>query len=490
MKADMKTGTAALAVVLLLATGCSGNGDEGVASARPTDGGLDSARPSEDEKAELSPVSTPVEDSVYPDIGDSGVDALHYGLDLAWQPTKRRLDGTATISLRATGDADHLQLDLGPRLKPRSVTLDGAEVPFEHPGKNLVVGAPVTADQEYELVVTYRGRPGPVPAPTRRGDFTTVGLTVTNSGGLWTMQEPYGAFSWYPVNDQPADKALYDFTITTDAPYTGVANGELVSTDTKDGRTTTQWHLDSPASSYLTTLAIGDYQHSNGRTSSGLTVDYWYSRGAPKILKSLRRAPRAIDWLEQKLGPYPFSTLGLVVTPSQSAMETQTMVTLGTSDYVLSEPVIMHEIAHQWYGDLVSPSDWRDVWLNEGMTMYLQGRYEADTNGIPVAEQLAQYAESCRSSLAEDGPAGAYDAASFGAGNIYYCPALMWDELRKRVGDDEFWKIARSWLDDNAGTSASREQLYDHWEKATGLKLSSFFDSWIMREKMPEITDP
>ncbi len=483
-----KTTGTALAVVLLLATGCSGtDDDDGVDAAQPAGGGASETSPPADEP-DLSAVSTPLEDSVYPDVGDPGVDALHYGLELDWTPKKRRLVGVATITLRATADADRLQLDLGARLKPRSITLDGADVPFTHPGKDLVVEAPVVADQEYELVVSYRGKPAPVPAPTRRGDFSTLGLTVTDAGGLWTMQEPFGAYSWYPVNDQPADKALYDFTITTDAPYSGVANGELVSTETTGGRTTTTWHLDSPASSYLTTLAIGDHQHSTGTTSSGLTIDYWYPRGAPKLLPKLRKAEGAVDWIEQKLGPYPFSTLGLVVTPAMSAMETQTMITLGTNEYVLSEPVIMHEIAHQWYGDLVSPSDWRDVWLNEGMTMYLQGRYEADQAGIPVAEQLAHYVQACRSSLASDGPAGAYDAAGFGAGNIYYCPALMWDELRKRLGDDEFWKVARSWLDDNAGTSASREQLYEHWEKATGLELTKFFDGWIVGTTMPEVT--
>ncbi len=484
----MRTTAVALAVVLLLGAGCSG--EDGADSAPPTGAaqpteGVDPAEP-----AGLSPLSTPVEDSVYPDVGDPGVDALHYGLDLAWDTARRRLDGTATISLRATTSAARLQLDLGRRLKPLNVTLDGVDVPFEHPGKDLVVTAPVAADQEYELVVTYRGRPAPVPAPTQRGDFSTLGITVTDSGGLWTMQEPYGAYSWYPVNDQPADKALYDFTITTDAPYTGVANGELVQNETTDGRTTTQWHLDSPASSYLTTLAIGDYEHSTGLTSSGLTIDYWSPRGDPRILKKLQKAPRAVDWIEEKLGPYPFSTLGLVVTPSRSAMETQTMVTLGTSAYVLSEPVIMHEIAHQWYGDLVGPSDWRDVWLNEGMTMYLQGRYEADRDAISVAEGLAYFVDACRSSLVEAGPVGDYDAAAFGAGNIYYCPALMWDELNKRIGDDEFWTIARSWLDDNAGTSTDRDRLYDHWEEATGLELSSFFDGWIMGTTMPEITGP
>ena len=486
----MRGRVAALVAVAVLAAGCSGGDDD--ASERTTGAGTTgsspagpSASPAPDLDAALS---TPVEDSFYPDVGDPGVDALHYDLKLDWAPTRRRLSGTATITLRATADADRLRLDLGPRMRPSAVALDGRDVPFTHPGKDLLVEAAVTAEEQHELVVEYAGRPGPVPAPTRRSDFSVTGITVTDAGELWTMQEPFGAYSWYPVNDQPADKALYDVSITTDAPFRGVANGELVDTSTADGRTTTRWHLDSPASSYLTTIAVGDYRHDSGTTGSGLTVDYWVPRGMPRVLSRLRKAPRTVDWIEERLGPYPFSTLGLVVTDSESAMETQTMITLGTNAYVLSEPVIMHEIAHQWYGDLVSPSDWRDVWLNEGMTMYLQGRYEADLAGLPASEALASYEQACRASLAEAGPPGDYDRGSFGAGNIYYCPALMWDELRKRLGEDEFWAVARSWLEENAGTSVGREQLYDHWEDATGLELSSFFDSWIIGETMPEVS--
>src|ERR671920_1599297 len=98
-------------------------------------------------------LSTPVEDSVYPDVGDPSVDALHYGLDLAWSPDSRTLVGDATIELRSTETADHLQLDLGEPLEVDSVTLDGQDVAFEHDGKDLVVDAAVTQDDRYVLEV-------------------------------------------------------------------------------------------------------------------------------------------------------------------------------------------------------------------------------------------------------------------------------------------------------------------------------------------------
>lgn len=432
-----------------------------------------------------SALSTPVEDSVYPQVGDPGVDALHYGLDLAWDPGQRRLDGTATITFRATADADRFQLDFAHPLRASAVTLDGEPVTTRHPGKDLVVAAPVAKDRRYELVVTYAGHPHPVPAPTTRRDFSTTGFTVTGTGEVWTMQEPFGAYSWYPVNDQPADKALYDFTVAAPSPWTGLANGRLLSLDTADGTTTTQFQLDDPASSYLVTLAIGDYTHASNRTRSGLTLDYWYPRGLPTARGDLRVAARSVDWIEERLGPYPFSSLGVVLTDSMSAMETQTLVTLGNNEYVRSPDVVTHELIHQWYGDKVTPSDWRDVWLNEGMTMLMQGLYQSDRTRVPFERIADDWASRDEELRAEFGPPGAYDPAQFGGSNIYYCPALMWNELRVELGDERFFAISRAWLEANDNGSVSREEIFAFWEQRTGKELSAFFDAWILGDTTP-----
>ena len=101
-------------------------------------------------------------------------------------------------------------------------------------------------------------------------------------------------------------------------------------------------------------------------------------------MAKVRYAREALEWVEDKLGPYPFSTAGVLVTDSQSGMETQTLITLGDNDYVLSKPVLVHEFVHQWYGDQTGPTDWRDVWMNEGMTMYLQAVWEAEHGGHPA----------------------------------------------------------------------------------------------------------
>ena len=447
-----------------------------------------SSRPETTEPVEQdldTAVSTPVEDSVYPEVGDPRIDALLYDLELDWDPDAQRLEAQAVVTFRTARTAPRFQLDLGPALTVGRLELDGEPVGFTRRGKDLVVKARIEEDQRYELSLDYDGTPEPTRAPTTRQDFSTTGFTITDTGEVWTMQEPFGAYTWYPVNDQPADKALYDVTIHAPRPWTGISNGHLTELTTDDETTTSSWQLTEPASSYLVTLAIGDYAHSAETTAGGLRVDYWLPRGLVKGVEGVQTAADSVDWIESKLGPYPFDSLGLVVTDSQSAMETQTMVTLGNNDYVLSPQVVAHELVHQWYGDQVSPADWSDVWLNEGMTMLLQWMYEDEQDIRPLRQTIEQARAGDQTLRDGYGPPGAYDPKQFGSSNIYYTPALMWNELRVELGDDEFFRIARSWLTENDNTSVTREQIFEHWETETGRELSDFFDAWIMGRTTP-----
>ena len=133
-----------------------------------------------------------------------------------------------------------------------------------------------------------------------------------------------------------------------------------------------------PASSYVVTVATGDYTRTTNTSQSGVEISYWVPSERPGLATGLESAAAGLDWLEALLGPYPFDSLGFLLVDSQSGMETQTMITLGATDYTTSTAVLVHEMAHQWYGDEVTPDDWRDVWMNEGMAMYLQGCWQAE----------------------------------------------------------------------------------------------------------------
>ena len=494
----MRTRTAAtwLVAAALVLTACSASDDEPEAksspaattstpSATPASPKADAPALDPDDPALDAALSHPVEDRVYPAVGDPGVDALHYQLDLAWAPKPRTLDAVETLIFRATEDAAEFQLDFGRSLTVTSLVLDGKKVKFRERGKDLVVRAPVQADERHTLELRYNGTPKPVAAPTTRDDFSTIGWEITDKGETWTMQEPFGAYSWYAVNDHPSDKALYDFTLTTRSPWVGVANGELRSRKQTGGDTVTDWHLDEPAASYLVTVAFGNLRMTKDRSRSGVPITYWTPRGDASSLRAVQVAGDEMDWIEDRLGPYPFSSLGLLVVDSNSGMETQTMITLGDTDYTLSSSVVVHEMVHQWYGDQVTPQDWRDVWMNEGMTMYLQMLWDSQNFGIPLDEMLTDVAADVGEMRSSAGPPANYDPATFGEGNIYYPPALMWDQLRRRIGDRQFWRLVKAWPRSHDNANASYDDITAWWSRKTGEDLRPMFDAWLLGPQSP-----
>jgi len=219
---------------------------------------------------------------------------------------------------------------------------------------------------------------------------------------------------------------------------------------------------------------------------NGTAVTYWTPTGDARTLRRVRRTAQALTWVEGRLGPYPFATLGVLVPRSfPSGMETQAMITLGSHGYATSPAVLVHELVHQWYGDLVTPADWRDMWMNEGMAMYLQKVWEAEHSDRPLDRLMAEMVPLEAESRREYGPPGAYDRDQFAQGNVYYGPALMWHELRRKVGDDTFWKLVRGWPSVHAYGNAGREQLVYWVDRQTGRRLGSFFDAWLMAENTP-----
>lgn len=467
-----RAGVVVAVIALLAACGGHGTATPRRPSASPSAGS--SAGPSYS-----SAVSTPREDSLYPEVGDPGVDALHYGLDLSWQaPTLR---GRETIDFRATGDADHVRLDLGAPLTVIGASLDGRPVAATHPGKDLVVAAAVRKDRRYTLRIVYSGTPAPYPAPTKRRDVPDLGFTVEPDGTVWTMQEPYGAFTWYAVNDQPSDKALYDVTVHAPAPSLGISNGELLSDTTTSGIRTSHWRADRPVASYLVTLAIGPYTETDEGTAHVWTLP----QQGLLATQPFEQVPALLSWLTAKLGPYPFGSLGFVEVGGDSAMETQTMITLGSAKVDTEPDTLVHELAHQWWGDEVTPDDWRDLWMNEGMAMYLQSLWQDEAWQLGAGASIADLARQDAEARRRWGPPGAPRADSFAEPNVYDGPAVMWSALRQRLGDAEFWRLVSGWPAARAGRSTGRDDLIAWFSQQSGQDLRPFFTSWLMSTTPP-----
>jgi aminopeptidase N len=437
-------------------------------------------------------------DSVYPSVGSPGVDVHSYALDLRWEPRSRTLRGTARLSLVPAQDG-RFRLDLSGRLHvDRLVVTDrttraAVAVTASHHTRHLDVTAPaLLAGSTYDVRVGYHGRPSTTPAPTSRQDLGGLGWHIARDGQVWAMQEPWGAFTWYPVNDHPSDKATYRVRLDVPRRWVGVSNGRLVSRQVQHRRTVTRFTNADPVSSYLMTVAIGPYRRSTQTGPHGLPLSYWVPRNHPEYLAPLRSTPSAIRWLESRLGRYPFDRAGVVVTPSDSAMETQTLVTFGARNYRYGardvRQTVVHELAHHWYGDTVTPADWSDVWMNEGMAMYLEAQYSTAQGWKSWPSWVRTFDENDALWRAMYGPPGDYDPGEFAQINVYYCAARMLIRLRDRLGAATFDALLRRWPQEHRDTVQDRRSYVAWLAAASGqdpAALTAFFDEWLLSPTSP-----
>ncbi|MGC4892890.1 M1 family metallopeptidase [Micromonospora sp. DT31] len=432
--------------------------------------------------------STPVADKVYPARGTDALDVLHYDLELDWAPSTKTLTGTATLRIRPVENAPSLVLDFMP-YQVDGVTVDGSPAPGAVAREKLTVTAPVVADQPVTLVVKYHGSPKTTPMPSQRKDVEALGLTVTKEGGLWTMQEPFGALTWYPANDQPSDEALYDIRVTVPAGWSAIASG----TPAGQSGTTFTYRSTDPVATYLTTLAVGKYQKLTATGPRGIPLTYWYRKGVDdKLVPYLKKSPQYLTWLEKKFGPYPFPSGGVVVVDSASGMETQQMITMGGKientrarrDRWGSD--VVHEYAHQWFGNSVTPTTWTDLWLNEGWASYAQDLYTQETLKLSDAS-LDRYLSAADAALRKKlGPPGKPDPKRFAEGNVYLCSEAMLHEIHKQLGDKAFFALARAWVQEQRNTQQDRASFIAFVNKQTGRDFTKLIDTWLDSKTTPK----
>jgi aminopeptidase N len=238
--------------------------------------------------------------------------------------------------------------------------------------------------------------------------------------------------------------------------------------------------------SYLTTIAIGDYRPVSATGPDGLPLTYWVLPGQDKYLDQLRQSPRMIEWLTERLGPFPFPTAGVVLVPTHSAMETQETVTMGAGGSASEfRANLLHEYSHQWYGDMVTPSDWSDMWLNESFAMYLQLEWMTDVGMTTTNQWVTTLREADQELRRENGPPGAYDEEDFASANVYYCGALMLHELGRRIGEEELDTLLREWPQRHSYANADRDDWIEFVEDETGRRLEPFVLDWLLSERTP-----
>jgi aminopeptidase N len=445
-------------------------------------------------KAGAAPAPTPgapgAGDPYFPKYGNGGYDVSHYRIAVSYNPAQDMVTGTTTIIARSTKALSRFNLDLA--LTPRSVKVNGVAAGFGKNGGELVVtpAAPLAQGAAMSVTVTYGGIPSSV---TLNG----INPWVRTPTGAVAVGQPEIAAWWFPSNDHPSDKATFDVSLTVPSALKGISNGILSGISTSGARSTWHWVENKPMATYLAFMAVGKYSLSQGKSAKGIpyytaiaeNVAPW----AADIRTSLARTPKIVDWLSGVWGPYPFNSTGGLVPDADFgyALENQTRPIYTRSFWQggPDEYVIVHENAHQWFGDSVSLSQWKDIWLNEGFATFNEWYYSehlGEGSGADIFNFLYTKTPDNDSfwdlPIGDPGPAALFDIAVYDRG------AMTLQALRNRLGDPTFFQVLRNWVAENKYGNGSVEDFIALAEHNSGEDLTSFFQAWLFTAAKPAAT--
>jgi aminopeptidase N len=443
-----------------------------------------------------APGSPGIGDDYYPDYGNGGYDVSHYDVRLRYWPDTDRLTGTTTVLARATSDLSQFNLDFA--LNVTSVRVNGWLTPFTRQGAHELVVKPVRPianGQQVTVVVQYADTPSAV----KVNGFTA--WTRTADGAL-AVGEPESAWWWYPSNDHPRDKATFDISVMVPDDTQALSNGVTAGAPVKDikGWSRWNWRSTKPMATYLAFLAIGQYDIRTDVSQSGQPVINAYSRSlgeyAGAAQASIERTSEIVDWESTIFGPYPFEARGGVVAPPATmgyALETQTRPLYDGRFFrrAANPYVVVHENAHQWFGDSVAVDRWRDIWLNEGFASYAEWLW-SEAQGEGTVQELfdstyALYPAADPFWQVKPGDPGA-DKVFDGA--VYDRGAMALHQLRMAVADDAFFRILREWAARNQYGNATVAQFQAFAEQISGKDLSALFTTWLFTPGRPDLGTP
>jgi aminopeptidase N len=354
---------------------------------------------------------------------------------------------------------------------------------WSHSGQELTV-FPREKPRErtqFSVVVEYAGVVEPIVDP----DDSIEGFVPTDDGAF-VVNEPQGSPGWYPANDNPQDKALFDISITVPEGRTALANGRLVSTSTENGKTTWNWSHSTPMAPYLATATNGFFDLTVSTLPDGTPN---YVAVDPAITSSravLDLIPAIQAYFVSVYGPYPPDAIGAIVDRAPHvgyALETQSKANYASMP---GQGTLSHEIGHEWFGNSVSLKVWPDMWLNEGWATYSSWLWSEHAGGATVQQAFdAQYSRSATSSFWQTPPAALPGPEVLFSTPVYQRGAMTIHALRGKLGDMAFFQFVRDWAADNRYGNVNTADFIAAAEEAYGGDLDAFFDVWLFQPGKP-----
>lgn len=424
-----------------------------------------------------------------------GIDIVHYVFRLTVGDISDRIEGEARVTFRIVQPVGEVFLDLksavdGKGMAVSAVTVAGASASFDHAADRLRIPlpSPTKAGQELQAVITYSGTPA-------------AGLRlIQNIHGertIFSENWPNRARQWLPMVDHPYDKATGEFVVTAPVHYQVVANGLLVEElDLPEGTRRTHWKQSVPIASWLYALGVARFAVHHYDVVRGIPQQVWVfpqqrERGRD-IFEFTGR--RAFEFFSDWIGPYSYEKLAHVQAAGLGGgTEHASAIFYGEKGVAAGRAPVVHEVAHQWWGNAVTEKDWDDVWLSEGFATYFTHLYteqfsgrdafvrnlRADVQTILTAQKAAPDQPIVHRNLA--------DMRRVLNRLVYQKGGWVLHMLRGIVGTDKFWIGIREYYSRYRNQNASTDDFRQVMERAAGVPLSWFFDQWLNRPGMPSL---
>lgn len=442
-------------------------------------------------------------------------DTRHIKLDLRFDWQSESVLGTARITFAPLlAGLSRIELDAA-NMTFSSVKLEpGKPLKFETDASKGKLG--IELDRAYQttdvLTVSIDYRTDGLAADAAAGGAPRRGVTFVKPTPddpnkprqIWSQGQPEYSHYWFPCHDHPNDFATTEISATVEKPFIVISNGRLLETkEHRDGTRTFHWKMEQPHAAYLTSVVVGEFTPLETSYDGIPVVTYTHPDDAAAGKSSAARLGEMLKFFSEKTGlKYPYAKYTQTFVRDFAHIEGTENITASTiTDLILqderaeldqsSEGLQVHEVAHQWFGNYVTPRTWADIWLSEGFAIYMQAVWDEHLLGRDELLNRARrnqnayhlaWANGSRHPLVNRNYASPDDAFDL---NAYRGGAVVLHMLRTTLGEENWWRAVRHYLTKYAHQPAQTEQFRIAIEEATGQPLDWFFDQWVYRAGFP-----